>query len=54
MDGIYAQPIIADRSSVAGAGLTQDPATGKIYLGFTTTTDLTHLGPALPVDSHKI
>jgi len=46
--GLYVQPIIADRSSVSGAGLTEDPETNKIYLGFFTTSDHTYLGPGSP------
>jgi len=46
--GVYVQPIIADRSWAAGAGLTEDPATNNIYLAFFTTTDLTYLGPGAP------
>jgi len=47
-NGIYAQPILADRSWAAGTGLTGDSATGDIFMGFFTSTDLTYLGPGAP------
>jgi len=47
--GIYVQPIVGHPASVIGGGLTQDPATGDVYIGFSTGSSKTKLGPGLPV-----
>jgi len=47
--GVYVQPIIAHQASATAAGLTQDPDTGDIYIGFLTKASKTYLGPGAPV-----
>jgi len=47
-NGLYAQPIIADRSWAAGSGMTSDSESGDVYITFFTSTRFTHLGPGAP------
>jgi len=47
--GLYVQPIIANKSSTSDAGLTHDPKTGYVYLGFSTKASKTYLGAGAPV-----
>ena len=47
-NGLYTQPIIADRSWAAGSGMTSDSESGDVYIAFFTSTRFTHLGPGAP------
>merc|ERR1740124_923966 len=47
--GIYVQPIVGHKAAATGASLTQDPATGDVYIGFSIESSLTQLGPGEPV-----
>jgi len=47
-EGVYVQPIISHQSSATAAGVTQDPDTGDIYIGFLTEASKTHFGPGAP------
>jgi len=46
--GVYVQSIAAFEGA-SGASLTQDPVTGDVYIGFSTESSRTRLGPGQPV-----